>query len=74
MHEELMVDVQALLDAVVGQDHFDDSIQELAHHAHSLRLFEYEQVYPRCAHADVDAIGGQLAQRRSQLLDSFNTE
>ena len=74
MHEQLMGDVQGLLDAVVVQDRFDNSIELLADRARSLRRFEYEEIYPRCVQTDVDAIGKQLAHRRNQLLESFNTE
>ena len=74
MHEEMVGDVHALLDAVVGQDHFDSSIQSLAERVCALREFEYEQIYPRCAEIDVDSIGDRLSSRRSKLLESFNTE
>ena len=74
MHEQMVGDVHALLDAVVDDDHFDASIALVAQHARLLREFEYAEVYPRCACADVASIGERVCSRRSQLLDSFNTE
>lgn len=74
LHEQVVGDVHALLDAVVGDHHFDASITLLAQHAHLLRQFEYAEIYPRCLGTDVDSIARQLSDRRSQLLDSFNTE
>ena len=74
MHEQMVGDVQSLLDAVVVQECFDTSIDLVARHARTLRQFEYEEIYPRCAAVDVDAIGQQLSSRRAHLLESFNVE
>lgn len=74
LHEQVVGDVHDLLDAVVEDDHFEASITRVAQHAHLLRQFEYAEIYPRCAGTDVDSIAVQLSSRRSQLLDSFNTE
>ena len=74
MHEQMVGDVHALLDAVVGDDHFEASIDLVAQHVRLLRGFEYDEIYPRCTGIDVDSIGGQVCSRRSQLLESFNTE
>ena len=38
------------------------------------RRFEDLEVYPFCVGADIDLIGEQMAHRRNQLLESFNTE
>lgn len=74
MHEQMVGDVHALLDAVVEDNHFDASISLVAQHAHLLSQFEHAEIYPRCAGAEVDSICEQMSSRRSQLLDSFNTE
>jgi hypothetical protein len=71
MHDQMIVDLHALLDTMMGQHSIDPAIHLLAEDAHSLRQFEVDAVYPRCDGPCLESIGDRMVRRREKLLDSF---
>jgi len=71
MHDQMVVDLHALLDAMMGQHPLDPAIHLLAEDAHSLMQFEVDAVYPRCDGPCLESIGERMVRRREKLLDSF---
>ncbi len=67
-HDEMLVQLKALLAHAPLQDDFERQLEALAQLIRKHIALEEGQLFRRLASADLDALGAQLAIRRGELL------
>lgn len=71
LHDRMVTNLHAVLDAVMGPDSVDSCVHELARDMVSLHQFEMDLIYPQCDPACMDGVVGRMLNRRLELLERF---
>ena len=71
LHDQMVVNLHAVLDAMMSQDSAAPSVHVLARDMGCLHQFEMDAIYPRCDPTSVRQIAERMVRRRIELLDRF---